>query len=189
MHLGRIAQVGRGELLPVEALAVPHRNAVAPPELPADAPVLDVLEPVQVDLRPALGIETGCGRRGPPPWPPRPRDSAATTARSGAARSARRPAPNSRHCSRRAPPHEGAGGPEQFRRLLAAGEPVQPGQLRAGQLVERRRRRWSTSIDRQPVALADLEVGLVVGRGDLERAGAELPVHRRVGDDRESARG
>jgi hypothetical protein len=50
VHLGRIVDVGLGELLLVEALAIPHRDAVAPPELAADAPVLDVLEPVQVNL-------------------------------------------------------------------------------------------------------------------------------------------
>ena len=38
-------------------LVVPDRNAVAPPELTADAPVLDVVEPVEVDLGPALGAE------------------------------------------------------------------------------------------------------------------------------------
>eukprot|EP00959_Pyramimonas_sp_CCMP1952_P189506 3964082-Pyramimonas_sp.AAC.2 len=29
---------------------IPHRNAVPPPQLPRDAPVLDPLEPVPVDL-------------------------------------------------------------------------------------------------------------------------------------------
>ena len=37
---------------------------------------------------------------------------------------------------------------------------------------------------RQAVALAGLVVVLVVGRGDLDRARAEGPVHHRVGDDR-----
>ena len=39
----------------------------------------------------------------------------------------------------------------------------------------------------EPVPAADLEVALVVARGDLERAGAELRVHVVVGDDRQPA--
>jgi hypothetical protein len=41
----------------VAVLAVPGRDAVAPPELARDAPRLDVLHPVGVDLRPPLGHE------------------------------------------------------------------------------------------------------------------------------------
>jgi hypothetical protein len=57
VDLGGIPQVLLGEAVAVEAPAVPDGNAVAPPELAADAPVLDVIEPVQVDFRPALGVE------------------------------------------------------------------------------------------------------------------------------------
>ena len=39
----------------------------------------------------------------------------------------------------------------------------------------------------QAVAQADLEVVEVVGRGDLDHAGAELPVHVVVGDHRDLA--
>src|SRR5690606_16613274 len=39
------------------ALAVPGRDAVAPPELAADAPVLDVAEPVAVGVDPVAGDE------------------------------------------------------------------------------------------------------------------------------------
>ena len=46
-----------------------------------------------------------------------------------------------------------------------------------------------TSIDSQVVALADGEVVRVVGRGDLDGAGAELGVDVRVGDDRDRAVG
>ncbi len=38
-------------------LVVPDRDLVSPPELAADAPVAHVLEPVEVDLRPALRAE------------------------------------------------------------------------------------------------------------------------------------
>lgn len=41
----------------------------------------------------------------------------------------------------------------------------------------------------QPVPAADLEVVRVVGRGDLDRAGAELRVDVLVGDDRDTAAG
>src|SRR5690606_38403110 len=44
-------------LVPIDALAIPDGDAVAPPQLAADAPVLDVLQPVQVSLFPALGEE------------------------------------------------------------------------------------------------------------------------------------
>ena len=37
--------------------AVPRRYAVAPPDLAADAPVLDVVHPLEVDLGPVLGHE------------------------------------------------------------------------------------------------------------------------------------
>jgi hypothetical protein len=57
VHLGRIGELRLGELLLVEALAVPDGNAMPPPELAADAPVLDILEPVEVDFAPALRVK------------------------------------------------------------------------------------------------------------------------------------
>ena len=36
----------------------PNRDAMAPPKLPADAPILDVLEPMLVNLFPTLGTKT-----------------------------------------------------------------------------------------------------------------------------------
>ena len=47
----------------VSALAVPDWDAVAPPELTANAPVLDVFQPVQVGLRPAFRVELDDARR------------------------------------------------------------------------------------------------------------------------------
>ncbi len=38
--------------------AIPDRNAVAPPQLPRDAPVPDVLHPVGVFVAPMLGDES-----------------------------------------------------------------------------------------------------------------------------------
>src|SRR6185436_706032 len=37
--------------------AIPHRDAVPPPQLPRDAPVADVGQPVEVDLLPSRRIE------------------------------------------------------------------------------------------------------------------------------------
>ena len=49
--------------------AVPGRDAVAPPQLPADVPVVDVLHPVEEDLLEALRHERACGPRARRPWP------------------------------------------------------------------------------------------------------------------------
>src|SRR5690606_33360284 len=38
-------------------LVVPGGNAVSPPDLPRDAPILDVVQPVEVGLGPVLGDE------------------------------------------------------------------------------------------------------------------------------------
>ena len=57
VDLRRVLEVGLGELLLVNALPIPDRDAVAPPELAADAPILDAVEPVEVNLRPALRVE------------------------------------------------------------------------------------------------------------------------------------
>ena len=51
-----VGVLGEG-VLPATVLAVEHGNAVAPPQLTADAPVLEVLHPGGVGLRPARGVE------------------------------------------------------------------------------------------------------------------------------------
>ena len=51
-----VGVLGQG-VLPAAVLAVEHGNAVAPPQLAADAPVLEVLHPSGVGLRPARGVE------------------------------------------------------------------------------------------------------------------------------------
>ena len=51
-----VGVLGQG-VLPATVLAVEHGNAVAPPQLTADAPVLKVLHPGGVGLRPARGVE------------------------------------------------------------------------------------------------------------------------------------
>jgi hypothetical protein len=47
----------RARDIDVAALVVPRGNAMAPPQLPADAPVLDLVHPLEVFLRPALRHE------------------------------------------------------------------------------------------------------------------------------------
>ena len=51
-----VGVLGKG-VLPAAVLAVEHGNAVAPPQLAADAPILEVLHPGGVGLRPARGVE------------------------------------------------------------------------------------------------------------------------------------
>ena len=51
-----VGVLGEG-VLPAAVLAVEHGNAVAPPQLAADAPVLKVLHPGGVGLRPARGVK------------------------------------------------------------------------------------------------------------------------------------
>ena len=51
-----VGVLGKG-VLPAAVLAVEHGDAVAPPQLARDAPVLEVLHPGGVGLRPARGVE------------------------------------------------------------------------------------------------------------------------------------
>ena len=51
-----VGVLGKG-VLPAAILAVEHGDAVAPPQLARDAPVLEVLHPGGVGLRPARGVE------------------------------------------------------------------------------------------------------------------------------------
>ena len=51
-----IGVLGKG-VLPAAVLAVEHGNAVAPPQLAANTPVLEILHPSGVGLRPARGVE------------------------------------------------------------------------------------------------------------------------------------
>ena len=56
-----VGVLGEG-VLPAAVLAVEHGDAVAPPQLAADAPVLEVLHPGGVGLRPARGVEGDLAR-------------------------------------------------------------------------------------------------------------------------------
>ena len=63
IELGATALTAFAGILPpnehrVTAATVPNRDAVAPPELPGDAPVANVLQPVLVNAAPVLGGES-----------------------------------------------------------------------------------------------------------------------------------
>ena len=167
----------------VGALAVPDRDAVAPPELTADAPILDVLEPVEIGLRPAFRVELDDAR-------------SHGTLRFVDLRVADEPlfaeARLDRHVGAfgvahgvlvRLGLHQGAEFLEQLLghraglETLDAGERTRVGVHRAVGVHH--------VVDRQIVTLADVEVGAVMGRGDLQHARAEFLLDGRVADDRD----
>ena len=165
--------------------AVPGRDAVSPPQLPADAPVADVLEPVVVHLREALrddldparahGFQPHIGHRLHLHEPLRAHhrlDDLAARAASGAPASGTvlglDGQPRGFHV-----------GPQLLARLEAVHARVGPaGRVHLRVLVEH-------ADDLQAVALPDLEVVRVVAGRDLQRARAELHVHVGVVDHRD----
>src|SRR5450830_273130 len=184
-------------------LVVPGRNAVAPPQLTADAPVLDVAHPREVHVFVLLGHELdtaifhGSNRRlgqrlgGHVPLVGQPRldDSAGAVAL--------------RHFQAViVDADQQAGGVEGGNDLLARFETVEAGvfsrDLAVDAVVQRAievehlagRQHGSVLVEdvhqRQVVALADFVVVEVVGRGDLHAAGAEFRVAIVVGDDRDT---
>jgi hypothetical protein len=162
--------------------AVPDGDAVAPPELARDRPVVEVVDPVEVPLLHLLGVDldlavadgvTGrLGERGDldPPLEGEARLDGGLAAR------AVTDGVDVRTFLGDDPALGAQGGDDRGTGL----QPVQPLE-RAGDgddraLVHDRE-------ERQVVALADLEVVGVVGGRDLHGAGAELRVDVVVGDD------
>ena len=168
--------------------AVPDRDAVAPPQLARDAPVVQVVDPVEVpllhllrvDLDPAVAdrVTGGLGERADldPPLHGQTRLDRGLAARAVA---------------------DGVGV-----RALLGDDPALGAQraddrgtgLEPVQALERAVRGDDRVLVhdgevRQAVALADLEVVRVVGGRHLDRAGAELGVDVLVGDDRDPAAG
>ena len=80
--------------------------------------------------------------------------------------------------------HEAADLGEQLGGALAGGEAFHAGEVLAGELVECAVRVHDVD-HRQAVALADLEVGLVMGRRHLQHAGAEGEIDVLIGDNRQ----
>jgi len=178
---GREGDVQVLRVVAVGALAVPHRDAVAPPELAADAPVLDVVEPVEIRLRPAFRVES---------------DDARGDGALGFLdlRVADEPllaeAGLDRHVGAfgeadgvlvRFGLHQGAEFFEEFLGGVAGLEPLEAGE-RAGVGVHRAVGVHHVD-DRQAVSFADVEVGAVVGRSHLQDARAELLLDGGVADD------
>ena len=183
--------VGRGgqgdmqvlRVVAVGAFAVPDRDTVAPPELAADAPVLDVLQPVQIGLRPAFRMEfddaRGDGALGfvdlrvadEPLFAQAWLDWHVGTF--GIA-----------DCVLvRLGLHQRAELFEEFFGHGAGLEAFDAGE-RSGIGVHRAVRVHHID-DREVVALADIEVGAVMGRGDLEYARTELLLDGGVADNRD----
>ena len=181
-------RAGGGVHDPGEAVAVAagrHRDGVAEPELAADAPVADVAHPVEVDGGEAPGVEAhllglddgdrGLGERAHR-HPPLLADQRLEHALAAVA--------VAHGVDVLLLPHHQA---ELAQRLghrhpgLVDGQAVEQGEL--GDVhgaVE-----GDDADHREAVALADVVVGGVVGRGHLEGAGAELGLHRLVLEDRD----
>ena len=180
--LGPAFAGGRGLHADFAVRSVPSRDAVAPPDLAADAPVLDVLQPLRVHLFPMLREKAN-----------------QPVAHHGEGLGSFRITQEPLFAQARFDGHLGAFAEthvvlvcflfgkqahlhEHFSRLPARGETVQAVEFGHVGRVDR-----AVGVERvhhaEAVPLADLEVELVVCGRDFERAGAELEVHRRVSDD------
>ncbi len=171
--LGRVGLGVGGERSIVRS--VPDRNPVPPPQLARDAPVADVLHPVDVQLRPAIGDEPDAAvlhdldrplRQGLHPHEPLRRDQ----------RLDRRVTPFA--VADRVPVRldllEVPVGLQPIDDRLPCRLAVHPGE-RSAVLVDRPV--GVQDVDRiEAVRLTDLEVDRVVRRGDLERPGPELGI-------------
>ena len=176
----------RAEAHVVAVGRVPDRDAVAPPQLAADAPVAQVVDPLEVARRQRRPARSRSDRRAPrrrPPWPASRR--APTTAATAAARSSCRSASSARPRAGTDASRRRCGRPRAARRRsrtaprAGRGRANGPGAVMTAALVHDRRHR-------QVVAAADLEVVRVVRRRHLHRAGAEGRVDVLVGDDRDA---
>ena len=173
----------------VAVAVVPGGDPVPPPNLAADAPVLDVAHPFEVGLRPVLGDEAdvavlhGTNRR----LGQRPRLHEPLIGEVGLDRRVGAVAPRHRH-----PVRLGAG--EKAARLQVLDDPgprleaVEPPVALRRVVVDPRVRREDAH-PREPVTFADLIVVEVVGRGDLDAPGAEFRIDHLVGDDGDAALG
>ena len=165
-------------------ISTPHRNPMSPPDLAADAPVLEAGHPVIVNFGPAVGMEfhlavsddvLGCFDA----WVfEEPLFAeAALNGHVGALGVAE-------VVLIRLLFDEAADFCEQFSGAFAGGEALHAGEVFASEFVEHAVRMHD--IDRrQIVALGDLEVSLIVRGCDLEHAGPKGEIDMFVGDDRE----
>ncbi|CDN46068.1 Uncharacterized protein BN871_KJ_00010 [Paenibacillus sp. P22] len=178
-----------GDMKLAAGVAVPGRNAMAPPQLAGNAPVADVLDPVQVDLLEAvrhevhalaglLGFDRAFGERlhchEPLRGQVRLDDGAAALA-----------VPDLMHMVLDA--DENAALLKVGDKLLARFGAVEA-LVRSGLGVHDAALVHDDDLG-QAVALADLEVVRIMGRRDLDRSGAEVLLDIIVCDDRNLASG
>ena len=176
--------LGRIEVAVDFLAAIPHRNAVPPPKLATDAPILQAAHPVVVSLRPALRIKLhrSVGDAGP----------------SGIlAGIFQKPLLGKTRLDR----HIGALAEADFvfvilrlgkrphflelgRSGFAGFKTIHAGQLDTGQAIHFAVR-FEDVDDFQSVPLANIKVGLVVCWRDLQHACAKLDVDMLVGNDRQ----
>ena len=183
-------------------LVIPGRDAVPPPDLPADAPVLDVLQPLEVGLGPVLGHDadaTFLDRRDRRPG--NGSQSAGAAVRLGLAGEIHVPLVGQIRLD------HGAGAiparhhqPVRLDRFqqslgLEVGDDARARIEAVETLIRGRCRFVDAGIDgedvdqRQVVPAADGMVVEVVRGGDLDAAGAECGVDVVVGDDRDQSAG
>ena len=170
----------------VPVRVVPRRHAMAPPDLAADAPVLDIAHPLEVGLRPVLGHEAnvavlhrldgGPGQRLGPHEP--------LVGEIGFDHGMRSVAPR-HHELVRLDLLDQILGLQIFDDALARFEAIEPTVTLRSLVVDPGvGRKDVDSI--QPVPLAHLIIVEVVRRRDLEAAGAELRIDIVIGDDRDA---
>ena len=164
---------------------VPDRDAVTPPQLAADAPVVHVVDPVEVARRQLRRVDAD------------PAVADRVTGRLGQRAHLDEPLEREPGLDHGAAPaavadrvHVGADLGHDPAVLAQRGDHGGPG-LEPVEALEGPVGRDPPVLvqDRdggQPVAAADLEVVRVVRRGDLDRAGAEIRVHVRVRDHRDA---
>jgi hypothetical protein len=181
--IGPVSRIGHGDM-PVRA--VPRRDAMAPPQLPAHRPVVDVLHPVGEHLlevrRQDAGTSlahagqglVGQGLDADEPLHRQPRldDRAAALAAAN-------------HHLVRLLALQVAHGLQPLDHGGTSVVAVHAGKLAGG--IGEPRVLVQDADDLQAVATTDLVVVEVVGGGDLHGPGAELPLHVRVGHDGQAA--
>ncbi len=205
--------VGRGARdVDVAVLVVPRGDAVAPPQLARDAPVLDVVDPVQVRRQPLLRHELHAAALAGVPAGEAVADGGQAEVLDGAAGEMRMR--GRRRRAHRDEPLVGQHRLDDFLRAAAArddhpvrlladqqalGREIGEHRLARRVAVEAAVLRRRIVVDgrveiqdgdrRQAVPLSDLPVVEVVRRRDLHAAGAERLVDVRVGDHRNRAPG
>ncbi len=174
---------------PAALVAVPCGNPVPPPELAADAPVADVLHPLEVDLLP------------PPRHEPDPPVTHRLEGRFGQRFHPQEPLGGEIGLDGHLGPLAIADRVNVLLDLLDQSQFLEIAQHRLARLeaveadIRLRGGRFHPRVfiedhrHRQVMALADLEIVGVMGRGHLDRTGAEFTVYVFIGDHRDAPPG